>query len=284
MSSSRTLPASPRGTSASGADGGDPRGDLGVGRRHDLAAVAEVDLVAVVLRRVVARGHHHAGHAAELADREGQQRRRQRPRHHQRPEPGAGHHLGGVAGEDVGVVAGVVPDHDGRAGRGAVVLEVRRQAGGRAGHDDAVHPVGAGAERAAQAGGAELQRPGEPVGELVARRPAAMSASSSARVTGSGSSAAQARARDQSPAGRSWTEASGARPPTPRRTPRTPAPRRALPGRGGRSGSQPRVAVVADLGQQRPPARVECALRPLQGAGLAGDLGGRERVEDPARR
>ena len=58
------------------------RGDLGVGRRHDLAAVAEVDLVAVVLRRVVARGHHHAGDAAELADRERQQRRRQRPRQH----------------------------------------------------------------------------------------------------------------------------------------------------------------------------------------------------------
>src|SRR4029079_17016900 len=31
------------------ADGGDARGDLGVGRGHDLAAVAEVDLVAVVL-------------------------------------------------------------------------------------------------------------------------------------------------------------------------------------------------------------------------------------------
>ena len=36
-------------------------------------------------------------------------------------QPGAGHHLGGVAGEDVGVVAGVVPDHDGVAGLGAVL-------------------------------------------------------------------------------------------------------------------------------------------------------------------
>ena len=107
------VPASPRGTSASGADRGDPRGDLGVGRRHDLAAVAEVDLVAVVLRRVVAGGDHHAGDAAELADREGQQRGGQRPRAARSAlKPGAGHHLGGVAGEDVGVVAGVVPDHD----------------------------------------------------------------------------------------------------------------------------------------------------------------------------
>ena len=32
------------------ADGRDPGRDLAVGRRHDLAAVAEVDLVAVVLR------------------------------------------------------------------------------------------------------------------------------------------------------------------------------------------------------------------------------------------
>ena len=72
------------GTSASRADRRDPLGDLGVGRRHDLAAVAEVDLVAVVLRRVVAGGHHHARDAAELADRERQQRGRQRPRQHER--------------------------------------------------------------------------------------------------------------------------------------------------------------------------------------------------------
>ena len=99
-------------------DGGDARGDLRVGRRHDLAAVAEVDLVAVVLRRVVTGGHHHPGHAAELADREGQQRCRQRPRHDESAQSCAGHHLGGVAGEHVGVVAGVVPDHHG-CSRGA---------------------------------------------------------------------------------------------------------------------------------------------------------------------
>ena len=152
---------------ADGADGGDARGDLRVGGRHDLAAVAEVDLVAVVLRRVVARGHHHAGDAAELADRVGQQGRGQRPGKQQRPEPGAGHHLGGVGGEDVGVVAGVVADDDGAAGGGAGVAEVRRQAGRRAEHHDAVHPVGAGAEGAAESGGAELQRAGEAVGQVV---------------------------------------------------------------------------------------------------------------------
>ena len=176
------------------ADGRDPGGDLDVGRRHDLAAVAEVDLVAVVLRRVVAGRHHHPGDAAQLADREGQQRRRQRPRQHQRAQPGAGHHLGGVAGEDVGVVAGVVADDDGGFAGSAVVLQVRRQPGRGAGDDDAVHPVGAGAQRTPEARRAELQRAVEAVLEVVggAGRDERLEP---AWVFGSGSSAAQARAR-----------------------------------------------------------------------------------------
>ena len=176
-------------------DSGDARGDLRVGRRHDLAAVAEVDLVAVVLRRVVTGGDHHPGHAAQLADREGQQRRRQRPRHDESAQSRAGHHLGCVASEHVGVVAGVVPDHHGCSRRSAGVLEVRREAGRRAGDDDAVHPVGTGPQRAAEARRAELQRAGEAVGQLVGLSVAAISASSSAFVSGSGSSAAHARAR-----------------------------------------------------------------------------------------
>ena len=149
-----------------GADRGDLLGDLGVGGRHDLAAVAEVDLVAVVLRRVVAGGDHHAGDAAELADRERQERCRQGPGEDQGAEAGAGHHLRGVAREHLGVVAGVVADHDRRSPGCAVLDEVRREAGGGAGHDDAVHPVGSGPERAAQPGRPELERAGEPVGEV----------------------------------------------------------------------------------------------------------------------
>jgi hypothetical protein len=42
------------------ADGVDACADPGVGRRHDLGAVAEIDLVAVVLRGVVAGRHHDA--------------------------------------------------------------------------------------------------------------------------------------------------------------------------------------------------------------------------------
>ena len=48
----------------------DPCGDLHVGGRHDLRAVAEIDLVAVVLRRIVRCGDHDAGHTAQVADPE----------------------------------------------------------------------------------------------------------------------------------------------------------------------------------------------------------------------
>ena len=82
-----------------------------------------------------------------------------------RLEPGAGHHLGGVAGEDVAAVPGVVADHHGAARR-PCSLQVRRQAGRGADHDDPVHPVRTRAERAAQPRGAELQGAGEPVGQV----------------------------------------------------------------------------------------------------------------------
>ena len=90
-------------------------------------------------------------------------------------------HRGGVLGEDVGVVPGVVPDHDGVAGggrRGSRRYAARPAAARMT--TDPVHPVRARAERAAQAGGAELQaavgtgprgrRPPPPSGSLLARR------------------------------------------------------------------------------------------------------------------
>ena len=87
-----------------------------------------------------------------------------------RPSPR--HHLGGVAGEHVGLVPGVVADDD----RAAAVLEqVRRQPRGGPDHDGPVHPVRSGAEPAAQPGGAELEPSVEPVGQLLdlVARPAA---------------------------------------------------------------------------------------------------------------
>ena len=141
----------------------DPGGDLGVGRRHDLGPVAEVDLVAVVLRRVVRRRHHDTGHAAEVPDAERDHRRGGRHRHQQGPEAGAREDLGGVAGEHVGLVPGVVPD-DHRATGQALVQQVRGQTGRGLTDDDPVHPVRAGPDRSAQPSGAELQAAAEGVG------------------------------------------------------------------------------------------------------------------------
>ena len=147
------------------ADGPDRRLDLGVGRRHDLRAVVGVDLVAVVLRRVVRRGDHHAGRRAEVLHGEGEHRRGQHPRQEVGREPGGGEDRGRVAGEVERAVPGVEADDDRRAG-----LAVRGQPGGQPGggaaHDGAVHPVRAGPQRPAQARGAEGERGGEPVGQL----------------------------------------------------------------------------------------------------------------------
>jgi hypothetical protein len=145
---------------------GDVRADLLVHRRDDLASVAQVDLVAVVGGRVVARRDHDAGGAPEVPHGERQHRGRQVRREHHHAEAGAGEDLGGHPGEQVGVVTGVVADHDGAT---AVLVEVAGQAGRGARHDHEVHPVGAGADAPAQAGGAELQGPGERVVELGSR-------------------------------------------------------------------------------------------------------------------
>src|SRR5699024_9922803 len=147
------------------ADGCDRGGDLGVGGRHDLAAVAEVDLVTVVLRRIVRSGDHDARVAAEVADGEGEYGCGQRLRKQVRTYPGGLHDLGGVTGEHIGVVSRVEPDDDARVGTG-VASDVRREAVRRLRDDDPVHAVRAGAECAAQTGRAELQRAGEAVGEL----------------------------------------------------------------------------------------------------------------------
>ena len=53
-----------------------------------------------------------------------------------------------------------------RTALGRIVLQVCREAGGRADDDGAVHPVGAAAERTAQPGGAELEHARESVGQV----------------------------------------------------------------------------------------------------------------------
>jgi hypothetical protein len=146
------------------------RGDLGIGGRHDLGAVvvtAEVDLVAVVVRRVVRSGHHDAGRDAEVANGERQHRSGQEAWEQDGPDPGARHHLGGVAGEDVGVLAPVEADHDGRRHAGHRARdEVGRETCGGLGDQHPIHPVRAGGDLAAEPGGAECETGVEAIGEI----------------------------------------------------------------------------------------------------------------------
>ena len=147
---------------------------------HDLRAAAafldgvaaQVDLVAVVLRRVVAGGDHHAAVAIQRPHRVGEQRGGQRGRHQEGFEPGGGEDRGRFLGEDIGVVAGVIADDGARPGAGGGLRHGVGQEGGEAGRGAAdhhpVHPVGPGAEGRPEAGGAELQGAAEAVRQLLA--------------------------------------------------------------------------------------------------------------------
>jgi hypothetical protein len=154
------------------ADGADGRLDFRVGRRDDLStrparaaeAGAEVDLVSVVLRRIVARGHHDAGTRVEHEHRVGKDRRRQYPRHEERPAAGASGDAGGLFGESAGVAPTVVPDHQRPVGVAAG--KPRDKAGRRLPDDGEVHPVRTGSHRAPEPGSAERERSGEPIGEF----------------------------------------------------------------------------------------------------------------------
>ena len=220
-------------------------GDRRVGRRHDLRALAgvgdhptaQVDLVAVVLRRVVRRRDHDPGVGVEVPDREGQHRRRQRRRQHQHLDADRRQHRRRVAGEVHGLVPGVVADDHARRGVHAVELaeQVVGQAGRGADDDRAVHPVRTAAEPAAQARGAELEQPGEPVRQLVAGRRPGVELLPLRRV-------GLAARRDRRGFGTGEVEqARGARPPSGdrgrRRSRSAPAPR-GLPTRRRRSWAQ----------------------------------------------
>ena len=146
------------------------RGDLGVGRGDDLRAVvvaAEVDLVAVVVRRVVRGGDHDAGRHAEVTHGEREHRCRQQAGEQHGPHARARHDLGRVAREHVGVLAAVVADHDRRRRAGRRTLdEVGRETRGRLGDEHPVHAIGPGGDRTAKAGGAEGEARVEAVGEV----------------------------------------------------------------------------------------------------------------------
>jgi hypothetical protein len=151
-----------------GIDALDARRDADVMGRHDLSAVAEVDLVAVVGGRVVRRRDHDPGSRIELGDR---------PRQHggghllveqHRSDSVGRHHTRRVRGEHVTLAPGVVADHDPALARIRVgVEEVLGEPGRGLTHDQPVHPERAGPDRGAQPGGAEHQPAVETNGELI---------------------------------------------------------------------------------------------------------------------
>ena len=88
------------------------------------------------------RGRHHdSGNRSVVADAEGRHRGGHGRVGQQDVEPGTSHDLGGVAGEDVGVVPGVEANHDRTVGV-AVGVQPGGETGRGALHDDTIHPGG----------------------------------------------------------------------------------------------------------------------------------------------
>ncbi len=116
----------------------------------------------------MARGDHDAGGRAQPPDGERQQRRGLPGGQPPDRDAGPGQHAGRLVGELLAAVPGVAADdHAPLAGQPLVAAQQPAgQRGGGGPHDGAVHPVGPGGDGAAQPGGAELQPPAEPVGQL----------------------------------------------------------------------------------------------------------------------
>ncbi len=94
----------------------------------------------------------------------GQQRSGQGSGKDEGPDTGARHDRRGVGRELVGLVAGVVADHD-ASSHGRLVLEVAGQPGRGPANQSPVHAIRARAQLAPQARGAELQVGAEAVGQ-----------------------------------------------------------------------------------------------------------------------
>ena len=135
--------------------------------RDDLRPVAPVDLVAVVLGRVVARGDHHPRRRAPLEDCEGADRGRHRVGEDEGRDAVGGQHTSHVLREDVAHPPRVAA-HDHAAGARVEGLpkQIAREPRRGLPHHRAVHAVGAGADDAPQARGAELESARERVLQL----------------------------------------------------------------------------------------------------------------------
>ena len=123
--------------------------------QRDLAAVGPVNLVAVVLGRVVAGRHADTRAAAQVAHRPGQCRGGFQPGVEVGGNAVGGQHAGGLAAEQLTLMAAVVPDGD--LFRQVCGVDVIRQALRGAADGVDVHAVAARADHAAQAARAKSQ-------------------------------------------------------------------------------------------------------------------------------
>ena len=152
---------------------GDGCKDLGVERRHDLrplsrpgdGAPTEIDLVAVIFRRVVRCRDHDRGVSVEHLESVGGHRCRPVVRHHRRATTGGHGDSRGVDSELLRPVASVVADD-----QVEIVADTLTQVGNQPGrstdHHCAVHAVWTGTEATTQTRGTECQGGAETVGEF----------------------------------------------------------------------------------------------------------------------
>ena len=138
--------------------------DNGGGIVGHLAAVGPVSLVAVVLGGVVGGGDHDAGVGTIESGGEGQGGHRHQCVIDADLDAVGSQNAGGVFGKHIGVDAAVVGDGN-QLVAPLGLHPVGKPLGGLTDHVD-IHPVGARAQHAPQAGGAEFQRDGEAVLDL----------------------------------------------------------------------------------------------------------------------
>ena len=145
---------------------GDGRGDLLVGRRHDLSPVGCIDLVPVVVRRVVTCGDDDGGHRPELLCRVSHQRGRRGVGEISDVKTCGNEHRDHFIHEDRRRQACVSADHHKTPVFRCRSEHVIGESSRRSDDGGTVHPVGAGLDPPAQASGTEQQRCSHPLLEL----------------------------------------------------------------------------------------------------------------------